>query len=156
MTLDRKAFLDAIKKEPYEAVHHKAYADWLEENDEPEEADFHRSWTLERFKEAEAWLIDKAYQCGATDLNYPDEPEYIREITYQDLIDAGYTYVLRGDYFSQLGRSTAQDVFYGHDKEFWENWKIVTGERALLEKRREEQKHSYNKGNLPAPFSCSC
>lgn len=40
----KAAFLADLAKNPYDEATRKIFADWLEEADEPEEADWHRRW----------------------------------------------------------------------------------------------------------------
>lgn len=48
VTKEKAAFLAAIKENPRDLVTRKVFADWLDEHDEPEEADLQRRWTLEK------------------------------------------------------------------------------------------------------------
>lgn len=52
----RGCFMAAIRAEPRELTHRRAFADWLDDNDEPELADFYRRWTVERYDFAVKWL----------------------------------------------------------------------------------------------------
>lgn len=76
---ERKEFLKVIKENPYDESVRAIYADWLDDANEPEEADFFRRWTLEKHKEAEAWLRDLASRCGATCENYGDDHYLLHE-----------------------------------------------------------------------------
>ena len=65
MTLDEQAFIAAMKANPEDEAPHKVYADWLDEHDRPEEADYHRRWTVHvgklevKLKEAQDRLADE-------------------------------------------------------------------------------------------------
>lgn len=52
----REQFLAAIAAEPYESIHHVAYADWLEENGHDDEAAVQRAWTPQKQRDAEAFM----------------------------------------------------------------------------------------------------
>lgn len=54
--VQRKAFLDALKEDPYDEASHRAYADWLDENGFDDESLIHREWSAERQRESEGWL----------------------------------------------------------------------------------------------------
>ena len=52
----KKAFLATLEEDWHDEASHKAFADWLDEHDEPEEADIHRRWTPQKQRAAEKWL----------------------------------------------------------------------------------------------------
>lgn len=63
-TIEQKqAFLDSFQENLYDEVPHRVFADWLEDNDMPEEADFHRTWTTQKRGEAEAFFQTLANKC---------------------------------------------------------------------------------------------
>lgn len=125
----RQAFLDAIKANPLDEANRKVFADWLDEHDEPEEADFYRAWTAEKYHEAWDWLSSFA---SRTDL------------TTGELVDAARNYVENGTYFVERDSSWVRDEFYGNEELFWQHWQIVAGVRL------SDGEASAN------PFSCSC
>lgn len=63
---EREGFEAAIREDRYDQVTRLAFADWLEEHDCPEEADFQRSWTPEWQKAKDDLL---AY-CKKIDINF--------------------------------------------------------------------------------------
>jgi uncharacterized protein (TIGR02996 family) len=80
---ERKAFEDAIRADPYDRMTRLVFADWLDENDCPEEADWQRSWTLRR-QEAEEWLANFAGDIGGG------------QVTLEEVVEAGHAYVKDG------------------------------------------------------------
>ena len=60
---ERDAFVQALTENPYDETTHRVFADFLDENDEPELADFHRTWTKE-WQEARDWMTDFAEKGG--------------------------------------------------------------------------------------------
>lgn len=158
------AFLKALQANEDDTTTRLIYADWLDEHDMPEEAARQRQWPYSK-----QWLVEFAKKCGSTCVNYdtvtdayykryqqwrregevrgeepPDYPEpdeQWREITYQDVVQAGATYLSHEDYFTQKGSESARDQF---TPDYWHHWAIVTGFQVPEKKR-------YNN-----PFSCSC
>lgn len=63
---ERAAFEEALRRDRYDKTTRRVFADWLMENDCPEESDFHRRWTKE-WQEAEDFVKDF---CKRVDLNY--------------------------------------------------------------------------------------
>jgi len=132
------AFKKAIAAEAWDAEWPRLiYADWLEENDEPEEAMRQRKWT-----EAARWLHDFAARCGYT--GYDDDIQ--EPITFDTLVQAGHDWIDHEDYFTQIGSEEARTLMWepGNRELFWEHWQTVTGIKVS-----DEQKEV-------APFSCSC
>lgn len=60
---EREAFEAAIRDDPYDGVTRKVFADWLDEHDEPEAADWQRSWTPE-WQRASDWVGDFCRRVG--------------------------------------------------------------------------------------------
>jgi uncharacterized protein (TIGR02996 family) len=114
----KKAFLAALEEDWRDEATHKAFADWLDENDEPEEADIHRQWTPQKQRAAERWLGRYASEC---------------EMSYADLIEAAEGWLDRGDWVT-LPFDTP-DVVYGNAETFWQHFQVVTGRVVPEEKR---------------------
>lgn len=53
--MNRESFEAALKKDVYDEVTHKVFADWLSENGFDEEAEYHYTWTKEK-QEAIDWI----------------------------------------------------------------------------------------------------
>lgn len=148
---DRKAFLEAIEKEPTNYDHRYIYADWLDENGEHEEADRQR-----KYEKAEKWLKDFA----RNDDEFNWDHEYPHEAGECDP-ENGYWYCCG---YHQLVRflaahekgSIIDDSYYlgfdtphgwnNYSEELWENFEVVTGKKAPTDQYRKE---------LP-PFYCAC
>ncbi len=104
---EKQAFLEALEKNKYDHDTRKIFADWLEDHDEPEEADKHRKWTPE-FQKAEDWLIDFANQV---------------ELTYKEVISAGFNGLDTGV------NMEPENYFYANEEkivEYWRCWQLVT------------------------------
>src|SRR5207248_10839401 len=56
MSHDERALRAAIEAAPDDEAPHKVFADWLDEHDRPEEADWHRLWTPKAGRAARAWF----------------------------------------------------------------------------------------------------
>src|SRR5262245_33639443 len=53
---ERQAFEDAINADPLDMTTRKVFADWLDDHDEPELADYHRTLTVGGYTEARGWV----------------------------------------------------------------------------------------------------
>lgn len=106
-------FLQALHEDPFDEVTHAAFADWLEERGEDDEAAYQRDWTRER-EEAEQTVDKVAAAC---------------RVSVERLLEAAGS-ARDGGKGLHLGIDTP-DVFYngGYDK-FWEAFCVLTGENA--------------------------
>lgn len=101
---ERTAFEKAIKDNVQDIANHRVFADWLDENDFPEEADFHRKWNVEDFKESEEYLNKIAADTYTYDL--------MEQI--EDCVSYGVTLIsFRDDDDPDILRSEGK-VFWGH------------------------------------------
>lgn len=144
---DREAFEAGIRDDPDNQLRRDIYADWLEENDFPEEAVRQR-----KFLAAKKWLTDFAAKYGGSCNNYftggYDEDGNHREEdwepwTFETVVQAGVDYAETGDYLTQIGAESARNNV---GPKFWQNWAIVTGMPIPGGGKRLGT----------APFSCSC
>ena len=136
----RKQFLDAIAAASWDdPLPRLVYADWLEENDEPEEADRQRNYVP-----AERYLRELADKFGGTEPDYPYYGGWV-PITFEDLIAAGRQWLSSGSHFTQMGSGVARDVMHyeGVCERYWQCWEVITGIRVPSDARG-------------IPFSCSC
>ncbi len=124
---EQEAFEEAIARDPRDVAARKIYADWLEDNDQPELADLHRAWTPAALVEAFAWMQEFADR---------------HDLDLGDVISAGHV----GDWYTQIDGQSAQDEFYdeGVQKEYWRHWQVITGVVATEAHRTD------------TVFSCSC
>lgn len=136
---DREAFLKVIEAAPWDDDHPRLiYADWLDEHDEPEEADRQRKWLA-----SEKWLRNfvKTADCppyktliaaaiGDHHENIPDDEYYSSGSSIADW-DGDRLYL----HFS------GSDAHGPIPPEFWDHVAIVTGRVPPVKATR---------------FSCSC
>jgi uncharacterized protein (TIGR02996 family) len=122
--IHRDVFLRALGKNEDDTMTRLVYADWLDEQGEPEEADRQRKWTA-----AKAWLV-KLCQ------DYNEYPDYEMFISYPVLIDLAWEAVEEAEIFQEPVRihccnnMNMCDALRSNHREFWKNWSIVTGLRA--------------------------
>lgn len=117
------------------------YADWLDEHDEPEEAN-----RMRQYEEAMAWFDKLAADFPNPDWPTPEheeeydwqpgdtkEPRYRVDVTREWLIALGNSATAdtdhQGGYASVGDREDLQQRLYeeGVKAAFWHNWEIVTG-----------------------------
>lgn len=126
---ERRAFETALAADRYDELTHRAFADWLDEQDQPELADFHRRWTRE-WQQAEDWL--KAFAEEAAEGADP-------AVTFQKVIEAGRVALEGGDPI-QIGGDdgfgacnqmcSAEEV-----RAFWDAWATYTRQDVPARKR---------------------
>jgi len=126
---EREAFLKAIKDDPRDLATRRAFADWLDEHDEPELADFHRQWTVEKYDEAEEWL-----EGFAEFLNNEGATVYAGEdrnphLTSDDLMEAMYEHLRGGGDGIFLGFDTPDECWTKRGK-MWECFELITGQKV--------------------------
>lgn len=164
MNPQRQAFLDSIRETPDDPAIRGIFADWLDEfTDETEYANFLRSWTPEKGKEAKEWLEFFAGQCGRHCTNYhevwdnyrrggeniqdaQDNEDWIN-LTYDIVVEAGLTSMKDPDeWFTQMGSEGARNMMSSKETRrlFWEYWQTVTG--IMVQPQTKEH----------TVFSCSC
>ena len=141
----RKAFLAALEENWNALLNHQAFADWLDENDEPELADLHRSWTPAKQAEAQDYLDEYALKCWHSEgylqgSRWWQEGDPVKaEVTSANLISYahGWLNTWNGkwgeEWFVQYGSETAIDQF-DPDK-FWPAFEVLTG-RLVPQKYR--------------------
>jgi uncharacterized protein (TIGR02996 family) len=116
----RKAFLDAIKADPYDLKTRKIFADWLDEFGDDRDADLaaeQRAWTKEK-QDAIVWLTE-----FANDL----------EMSYEDLMEATDAYLKKGHGYC-LPFETPDRLYEDNDK-FWQSFELATGQSVVEEKK---------------------
>jgi uncharacterized protein (TIGR02996 family) len=130
----RKDFLDAIKAAPWDdEAPRLIYADWLDEHDEPADADRQRKWV-----ESAKWLADflrryKPYTY--TPYDYETASHGAREVTREDierLIDQAH-----GNYFASHGTDDRPGDHGEEENDFWYHIEVASGERFSPEHRSD-------------------
>ena len=117
----REQFVQALKENPYDAVTHAVYADWLMENGFDEEAEVQRRWTVEKQKAAEAFMLEYASELSG----YDDEERY-RKVSVERVMEEA-TEVLAGQQgYISVGSQTPEMV-WNKAKEFWQHYSVLTG-----------------------------
>jgi uncharacterized protein (TIGR02996 family) len=117
----RKAFEDAIERDPYDMQTRKVYADWLDEFGSDPDADLaaeQRAWTVEK-QRAIDWLTEYA-----RDL----------EMTCTELIEVAQEHARTG-YAHGLPFDTPDRVYEDNDA-FWEQFELATGQTVDPEKKQ--------------------
>jgi uncharacterized protein (TIGR02996 family) len=136
MTGDEKAFLAAIAAAPGDDAPRLVFADWLDERGRDSEAAEQRRRTTPEYHAAVKWFAEEARNHRPS---YHDDDS--PELTPEQLIDYGHTYLDSGDVFCQYGSTSMQDIDMGA---YWDNWEVLTGIKVGPEKRDDFY------------FRCSC
>lgn len=107
MVSERAAFVQAIEENPYDEVTRKVFADWLDDHDEPEEADRQRTWTAKQYDESKKWLEEFAECVG---------------LKYSEVIAAGIEgFYCTGENYDPQDELDARNGV----KEFWKHWSVA-------------------------------
>lgn len=128
----REAFEAALKEDWNDILNHRAYADWLDENDEIELANLHREWTPDKQQKAEKWL--RNYAEKVSDAEYDDDRDF--KLTYIKLIEAGNEYLVTGN--SLCLPFNTPDFVYDSAKAFWKNFQTVTCRIVPKDKQEDD------------------
>jgi uncharacterized protein (TIGR02996 family) len=113
---DDDAFRSAIAANRFDVGLRQVYADWLDENDRPEEAAYQRRWTPE-VGAAEDWLHEFAEKSG---------------LGYEEAVRAGTRYVETGVEWG-VGTNWEPETLLETDDAlaaFWRSVELVTGRPA--------------------------
>jgi uncharacterized protein (TIGR02996 family) len=124
----RKAFLDAIKADPYDLKTRKIFADWLDEFGDDRDGDLaveQRTWTKEK-QDAIVWLADYARHL---------------DMSYEELLQVANDYVNHGE--GHCLPFDTPDCVYTENDEFWQRLELATGKKVA-----DKKKHPF--------FSCAC
>ncbi len=123
---EREKFLEEIRTRPRNTSVRAIFADWLDEHDEPELADFYRSWTLERHEESEKWLWDYIGKIMEEGMTWGED--HCPDLTLEILIQKAHDHLDTGKPSIYLGFDTPEHVSMDR-KEFWDHFQTVTGRR---------------------------
>jgi uncharacterized protein (TIGR02996 family) len=141
---EREAFLKAIKDDPRDLATRRAFADWLDEHDEPELADFHRAWTVEKYDEAWRWLGEFADFLNREGASVYEDDDRNPNLTADDLLQAMDEQVRTGQGVIFLGFDTPDECWTEQGK-LWECYELITGQKVT---------DATKEGGLP--FHCAC
>src|SRR5262245_35925831 len=147
----REGFLQAITDDPRDLATRRAFADWLDEHDEPDLADFHRKWTVEKYDEAWKWLQEFAEflnREGDAIYEGEDEDEYEDfdrnpNLSADDLLEAMRERVRTGEGGIGLWFDTPDECYEGQGR-MWECFELITGQKVTEDTKED------------GFFSCAC
>ena len=129
---EKKAFEQALKADRYDQLTHLAFADWCDEHDQPELADFHRKWTPE-WQRAEDRLKDIA--------NYAGVPFVMMTSAVERYLMSGNPETVEGEIWDmgfglseQFGRHKGARITV---EEFWVVWETWTRTTVGDSQKRE-------------------
>jgi uncharacterized protein (TIGR02996 family) len=125
----REAFLQAISDDPRDLATRRAFADWLDEHDEPELADFHRKWTVEKYDEAQKWLQEFAEFLNREGGAAYEEDDRDPDLSAADLLEAMRERVQKGEGGIFLGFDTPDECWEGQGR-MWECFELITGQKV--------------------------
>src|SRR5262245_12305237 len=140
----REAFLQAIQDDPRDLATHRAFADWLDEHDEPELADFHRTWTVEKYDEAWKWLREFAEFLNNEGATVYEGEDRNPNLSAEDLLEAMHDQVRTGEGGIFLGFITPDECWTERGR-MWECFELITGQKVAEE----------TKDDGPS-FRCAC
>lgn len=103
---ERESFLQAITDDPRDLATRRAFSDWLDEHDEPELADFHRKWTVEKYDEAWKWLGEFAEFLNKEGATVYEGDDRNPNLSADDILEAMQARVLTGEGGIFLGFDT--------------------------------------------------
>lgn len=116
----QEGFLKALEENEDDTATRLIYADWLDENNQPEEAARQRAWP-----EAKRWMLE-----FVRENNYDAGYYECRNIDYNTLIELARESI-EGSYnypgFSCGNNETMCDALRNNKETFWKNWSIITG-----------------------------
>lgn len=117
---EREQFLNALKENEDDMLVRLAFADWLDQQGEHEEADRHRKWTASK-----AWIV------GLCEAFQPqDEFDDFEPMTYADIVEMALQAVadVEGGGRGSMDFGRNMELKYsGQWPEFWKHWCIVSG-----------------------------
>jgi uncharacterized protein (TIGR02996 family) len=140
---EREAFLQAITDDPRDLATRRAFADWLDEHDEPELADFHRKWTVKKYDEARKWLKEFAEFLNREGGAIYEDDDRDPNLSAADLLEAMRERVQTGEGGIFLGFDTPDECWEGQGR-MWECFELITGQKVKEDIKEE------------GFFSCAC
>jgi len=149
---ERLIFLAHIRDHPRDFSSRKIFADWLDEHDEPEEADKQRGWNDEK-QDAWEWLEKCALGCSRyTPFHQEDGESHSTgdEVSIEELITAALRYLDTGE---PCPLPMNSDSIGADGAMFWKNIELVTGRKYTLPPPPDEDIY-YGQGD--GMFRCAC
>lgn len=132
---EREAFEGRLREDRYDQTTRLVFADWLEEHDCPEEADWQRRWTPEwqkAYDEAEAFFTMFAEDAGANS---------VEEVLNAARLYAEERTTSQVGYSMGLGATNLWGVYnfpegpIGYEPaDFWKHYEAYTGKEAPADK----------------------
>ena len=123
---ERKEFLEEIQTNTRNTYVRAIFADWLDEHDEPELADFYRSWTLKKHEESEKWLQDYVDKIAAEGTEW--DLDVKENYTLEAVLERANKHLDTGEPTIFLNFDTPVHIRSSR-KKFWAHFQIVTGRR---------------------------
>jgi uncharacterized protein (TIGR02996 family) len=139
----REAFLQAMTDDPRDLATRRAFADWLDEHDEPELADFHRKWTVEKYDEAWKWLQEFAEFLNREGATIYEGDDRNPGLSAEGLLEAMREHVRTDEGGIRLGFETPDECWEGQGR-MWECFELITGQKVTEDTKEE------------GFFSCAC
>jgi uncharacterized protein (TIGR02996 family) len=143
---ERKAFQDALAKDPYDWATRQVYADWLEENGHDDEAALQRRSTPDAIRKAHEVIIKYAADLSVSPWGEDDNVlitvENVMRVAGKILDNKGIPWteresdwwkdaIVRPSFHSDLESDTERA------KEFWAAFEVITG-RVVPDDTRDE------------------
>ena len=130
---EREAFLEGIANDPRDLTVRRIFADWLDEHDEPELADFHRQWTVQKYDDASKWLHEFAEFLGkAAVAEYADlyDAEYNGpKFSAEEILSTMQEFARTGEGGMRLHFETPDECWSGQTR-MWECYELITGQKV--------------------------
>ena len=143
-TDEERCFLRAVEAAPLDEAPHGVFADWLDEHDRPEEADWHRRWRAADALAARGWFEKLSREKGHR--GYGEDRGYY---SADDLIGAGLASLESGwSELTQRDGTSLQTFMYDESgrRQFLTNLALATGRYVNVDAVQDGYQ----------PFSCSC
>lgn len=159
LTDEERVYVEELHRAPLDYTTRQVYADWLEDHDRPEDADFQRGLTPNRIGAAERYLRDyhsrltRAHVYGYPPANEEpdrDDSDYEPVFSFEELLAGAHEH-LEGGWGLTLPFDTPDFVFEETER-FWEHFAAYTGRRI-----KPDDGEGWRYGRGPGRFlSCSC